>query len=147
MINPMKNYNDFDNDLNSLSGDVVDCIFQVHKELGPGFLEVNYEDAVILELQKKNLFFERQKSFKIPYQNTFLNSEFRFDLVIENKILLELKSVEKIHPIHQAQIYSYLKASGYPIGLLVNFNVKFIKDGIGRYTLRNSDAPHKKEKF
>lgn len=129
----LKQYRDLPDDVDLLSREVVDCLFQVHKELGAGYLERNYEDALVLELEDKGLSFERQVEFKIPYKNDFLNSEFRFDMVIENKILIELKAVEKIHPVHQAQIYAYLNATGFPLGFLVNFNVPLIKDGIHRY--------------
>ncbi len=145
MVNSLQNYNDLPEDLNALSGKIVDCAFQVHKELGAGFLEVNYEDAFIIELKRKNLNFEQQKTYNIPYKDGFLKSSFRFDLIIENSILVELKAVEKINPIHQAQIYAYLKATNLPIGLLINFNVRLIKDGINRYVLRNSDSPRKKD--
>lgn len=137
----IRQYCDIAPEINEVSGMVVDCAFQVHKELGPGFLEVNYEDAFVYELQKKNLFFERQKPFQIPYKDIFLNSDFRFDFIIENKILVELKSVEKIHPVHQSQIYAYLRATKLSLGLLINFNVSLIKDGIGRYVLRDSASP------
>jgi GxxExxY protein len=145
MINALQKYNDLPAGINDLSGKIVDCAFQVHRELGPGFLECNYEDAFVLELQQNKLSFERQKSYKIPYKNNFLNSEFRFDFIIENKILVELKAIEKIHPLHQAQIYAYLKATQLHLGLLINFNVPLIKDGIGRYVLRSSVSPHLKE--
>ncbi len=141
MSNPMRKFDDFTPDMNDLSGQIVDCAFQVHKELGPGFLEINYEDALIYEFKQKGLSFERQKVFKIPYKNTILASEFRCDLLVEDKILVELKAVEKIHPVHQAQIYAYLKASKIELGLLINFNVALIKNGIGRYVLRNSETP------
>lgn len=140
MSKPAYQHNDFAGDMNELSGQIVDCAFQVHKELGPGFLEVNYEDAFCYELQKKALRFERQKSFQIPYKDIFLKSDFRFDLIVENKILVELKAVEKIHPVHKAQIYAYLKATNIELGLMINFNVPLIKDGIGRYVLRNSES-------
>ena len=141
MTVPLRQYNDLPDNLNQLSGEVVDCAFKVHKKLGPGFLECNYEDAFIRELQKKNISFENQKSFFIPYDEEFLNTEFRFDLVIENQIIVELKAVDKIHPVHQAQIYAYLNATKLPLGLLINFNVPLIKDGIGRYVLRSSETP------
>ncbi|MGH1398660.1 MAG: GxxExxY protein [Alphaproteobacteria bacterium] len=141
MSSAIQKYDDMAPDLNDLSGQIVDCAFQVHRELGAGFLESNYEDALVYELSKKSLFFERQKSFTIPYKDTVLKSEFRFDLIVENKILVELKSVDKIHPVHQAQIYAYLKATKMKLGLLINFNVPLIKNGIGRYVLRNSETP------
>ena len=145
MIERLNQYSDFSDELNMLSGKVVDCAFQVHKTLGPGFLECNYEDAFITELQERDLSFERQKPFKIPYKNGVLNTAFRFDLIVEDKVLVELKAVEKIHPVHQAQIYAYLKATSLPIGLLINFNVPLIKDGIGRYVLKNSETPRLKD--
>jgi GxxExxY protein len=131
-------------ELDLLSKEIVDCLFKVHNTLGPGFLEQNYEDALCIELTRKNIYFERQKKFKIPYGDDFLNSEFRFDLVVENQVIIELKAIEQIHPIHQAQIYAYLNASKMKLGFLVNFNVKLIKDGIKRYTLRNFDASRQK---
>ncbi len=144
MAGKLLKYNDIYDDINALSGQVVDCAFQVHKELGAGFLESNYEEAFIIELKRKNLNFEQQKTYRVPYKGDFLNSSFRFDLIVENSILIELKAVERIHPTHQAQIYAYLKATNLDVGLLINFNVPLIKDGIRRYTLRDSASPRKK---
>lgn len=141
----LKKYDDLSPEMNTLTGMVVDSAFQVHRELGPGFLESNYEEAFLYELKSKGLSFLNQKNFKIPYKDIYLNSEFRFDLVVEDRVLVELKAVDKIHPLHQAQIYAYLKASGLPVGFLINFNVALIKDGIGRYVLRNSASPRLKE--
>ncbi len=141
MQNILQKYNDFPAEVNEISGKVVDCAFKVHQELGPGFLEVNYEDAFIIELMSAGLRFEKQKSFKIPYKKTFLESSFRFDLIVENKILIELKAVEKLNPVHQSQIYAYLKATNLPVGFLINFNVPLIKDGLHRFVLRNSETP------
>ncbi len=137
----MRQYKDFSDELNDISGRVIDCAFQVHKTLGPGSLEVNYEDAFTYELEKKNLVYERQKRVQIPYKDIVLKSYFRFDLVVANQILIELKAVEKIHPIHKAQVIAYLKAVSLPIGILINFNVPLIKDGINRLTLRPSGTP------
>ena len=141
MLRSLEKYDDFAPELNELSGAVVNCAFQVHKELGPGFLEVNYEDAFILELQQAGFSFERQKAFQIPYKQTFLNSSFRLDLVVEGAIIVELKAIEKINPVHQSQIYAYLRAAKMPIGFLINFNVPLIKDGINRFVLRPSETP------
>jgi GxxExxY protein len=140
MVNTLHKYSDIPENLNELSGQIVDCAFQVHKELGPGFTEQIYEDAFVKELSFKGLSFERQKSFKIFYKDGYLPTEFRFDLVVENNILIELKAIEKIHSVHQAQIYAYLKATGFPIGLLINFNVDLIKNGIGRYKNKYSGS-------
>jgi GxxExxY protein len=141
VITTLEKYNDLSSDLNHISGEIVNCAFQVHKELGPGFLESNYEEAFVYELKKYGLGYQKQKTFKIPYKDTFLETAFRFDLIVENKIIVELKAIEKLHPVHQAQIYSYLKAAKLPIGFLINFNVPLIKNGINRYVLRNSESP------
>lgn len=141
MLKSMEQYDDFSPELNKLTGSVVNCAFQVHKELGPGFLEVNYEDAFIVELQQAGLSYERQKAFQIPYKNTFLNSSYRFDLIVEDQILIELKAIEKVHPIHQSQLCAYLRATRLPIGFLINFNVPLIKDGVHRFVLRSSETP------
>ena len=137
----LRHFHDIPSETNKISGMVVDCAFQVHKELGPGFLENNYEDALAHELNKLNLKYKRQTPFRISYKDIFLQSEYRFDLVVEDQVLVELKAVDKIHPVHQAQIYAYLKATELPLGLLINFNVPLIKNGIGRYVLRNSESP------
>lgn len=141
MSNVVQKYNDIDPEINLISGKVVDCAFKVHQELGAGFLEVNYEDAFVYELNKLGLKFERQKIFQIPYKDTFLESHYRFDLIVEGQVLIELKAVEKVSPVHQSQIYAYLKATKLPVGLLINFNVQLIKDGIHRFVLRNSETP------
>ncbi len=144
----LKIHNDMPEDIEILSKELVDCFFQVHTSLGPGFLEINYEDALIWELQNRKINFERQRPFRIPYKNAYLQSEFRFDLVIEDKIIVEIKAVEKIHPVHQSQLYAYLNATKLPLGFLVNFNVPLIKDGIGRYVnknLRPFDSSRKKD--
>lgn len=138
---PIRKFDDLSESLNLLSGEIVDCAFKVHQQLGPGFLENIYEEALCIELKKKNIHFEKQKPFKIKYDNQFLSTEFRFDLVVEEKILLELKAVKEFHPLHMAQIYAYLSATQYPLGLLINFNVPLIKDGIKRIKLRNSEPP------
>ncbi len=141
MSSVVQKYNDIAPESKSISGKVVDCAFQVHKELGAGFLEVNYEDAFIYELTKSGLKFERQKIFQIPYKDTFLESNYRFDLIVEDQVLVELKAIEKVSAVHQSQIYAYLKATKLPVGLLINFNVQLIKDGIHRFVLRNSESP------
>lgn len=133
----LKQYSDIPDDIDRLSKKVVDCFFQVHKELGPGFLEQNYEDALAIELDHKQIGYQRQVDFSVPYKGQVLNSRFRFDLLIEDKIIVELKAVDRIHPVHQSQIYAYLNAAKLPLGFLVNFNVPLIKDGIGRYVNKN----------
>jgi len=105
---------------------------EVHKALGPGLLESAYEECLCFELSEAGFKFERQKSLPITYKTIQLNCGYRLDLVVENNIIVELKSIEKILPIHEAQILTYLKISGLTLGLLINFNVPILKDGIKR---------------
>ena len=124
-------------DLEELAEKIVDCIFQVHKNLGPGYPERVYEAALCIELEKKALSFEKQKIIKVMYPpNIVLDPEYRLDLVIEESVILELKCVEAILPVHQAQLYSYMRMSRIGLGFLVNFNVPLIKDGIKRQYMK-----------
>lgn len=121
--------------LNEISGNVVDCAFRVHKNLGPGLLESIYEDALCYEFKKRGIQHERQKALKVPYDDTFLDTLFRLDLIVEGKIVVELKCVDKLSPVHEAQILTYLKITKLKLGLLFNFNTPLIKDGIRRIIL------------
>ncbi len=114
---------------------VVDCIFKVHQSLGPGLLESTYELCLDLELRKRKLKFKRQKNLPIKYDNEIIENAYRLDFLIENSLIIELKSCERILPIHEAQILTYLKLSNIKTGLLVNFNNKLIKDGIKRFSI------------
>ncbi len=134
----LKKYNDVGEGLDVLSKSVVDSIFQVHKKIGAGYLEKIYEDCLCIELEDRNLSIQKQYPVKLKYNGRYIPSEFRLDIVIENKILIELKAVDKMHPVYDAQIYSYLKSSGLPMGFLVNFNVPLIKDGIKRFVPKAS---------
>jgi len=104
----------------------------VHRALGPGLLESAYEACLVYELASKNLKIERQKSLPIKYKGIQLDCGYRIDLLVEDKIIVEIKAVERLEPIHEAQLLSYLKLSGLEIGLLINFNVKILKNGIRR---------------
>lgn len=117
---------------NEIGKQVVDAAYQIHCRLGPGLLESVYEFALTKEFQKRGLSFERQKSIPVTYEDEILEVAFRADIVVENKVLLELKSVEAIHDIHKKQVLTYLRLSGCRLGYLVNFNVGRIKDGISR---------------
>lgn len=133
----LRKYQDVANDLDAFAERTVDCIFHVHKNLGPGYPEKIYESAMCLELKKRDLGFEKQKTIKVIYPpDVVLDPEYRLDLVIENSIIIELKCVEKILPIHQAQLYSYMKMANLHLGFLVNFNVPLIKDGIKRQYIK-----------
>ena len=136
----LRKYNDVAEDIDSLSRQVVDCVFQVHKNLGAGYLEKIYEDCLCLELEERGITFQRQFPVNLLYKGKSISADFRLDLVVNNQILIELKAVENLHPVHEAQIYSYLQMTQLPLGLLINFNVPLIKDGIRRFVpkkLRN----------
>jgi GxxExxY protein len=106
----------------------------VHRHLGPGLLESIYESALCIELKESGLSFERQKSLPILYRGQKIG-DFRIDIVVEDQIVLEIKSVERFDPVFEAQILSYMKLGHYKLGLLLNFNSKLLKDGLKRYIL------------
>ena len=118
--------------LNELSEKVLDCAFAVHRELGPGLFESIYQECLIREFRLRNLTYETAVTVPIVYKDLELQKKFIIDLIVGNEIVLELKSVEAIHPLHKAQLYSYLRLTGKRVGLLLNFNVKFLKLGITR---------------
>ncbi len=111
---------------------VLDCSFQVHTALGPGLLESAYEECLFYELVQNGLKVEKQKALPLVYKEVKLEAGYRIDLMVENKIIIELKAVELLSDIHLAQILTYLKLSNCKLGLLVNFNVRHLKDGIRR---------------
>ncbi len=117
---------------NEISAVAVDCIFKVHKKLGPGLLESAYEECVYYELCKTGLQVERQKGLPLIYNNIRLEIGYRVDLILNSKLIIEIKAVEAMNDVHKAQLITYLKLSGCKLGLLVNFNVSLIKDGIKR---------------
>jgi GxxExxY protein len=114
---------------------VVDAAYQVHQALGPGLLENIYEVCLCHELNKRGLSFQKQASFPIVYDNMRLDAGLRVELLVEESLIVELKSVETLLPLHEAQLLTYLKLSGKRLGLLINFNVPLIKDGIRRVVL------------
>ena len=111
---------------------VLDCAFRVHTELGAGLLESAYEECLCYELQQIGLKVEKQKALPVIYKEIKLDAGYRIDLLVENCIVVELKSVESLTDVHFAQILTYLKLSGCKLGLLVNFNVRHLKEGIKR---------------
>ena len=118
-----------------LSNKVIGLALEVHKELGPGLLESSYQQCLAYELSKNSISFEIEKELPVVYKNIKLDCGYRIDILIENSLLLELKSVEKLLPIHEAQILTYMKLADIKIGLLINFNVKILKEGIKRFVL------------
>ena len=119
-------------DINKLSSKIIGAAIEVHKTLGPGLLESAYEECLCYEFGLRRLSNEGQKALPVIYKGKELDCGYRLDIVVENLIILELKSCERIEPIHQAQLLTYLKLSGLKLGLLLNFNVALMKDGIVR---------------
>jgi|TARA_R110002126_G_scaffold124451_4_gene266535 GxxExxY protein len=117
---------------NEISKIIVDCAYKVHKSLGPGLLESTYEACMYYELDKNNLVVHKQKVLPVIYDNLKLEAGYRIDLLVENKVIIELKSVKKLDDVHTAQMITYLKLSDCKLGLLINFNVSLIKYGIKR---------------
>ena len=119
-------------DIEKIFKTVLDCSFKIHTALGPGLLESAYEECLCYEIRKKGLKVEKQKALPLVYEDVKLDAGYRIDLLVENKIVVEIKSVDALADIHLAQILTYLKLSNNKLGLLVNFNVKSLKDGIKR---------------
>ena len=118
---------------NEISGVIVDVAYKVHTTLGPGLLESVYETVMDVELRRRKLEVRRQVIIPIIYDDgVVLEEGFRADLIVEDKVIVELKSVETIHPVHKKQILTYLRLANKKVGLLINFNVPLIKDGITR---------------
>ena len=117
---------------NELSKIIVNACFQIHNELGPGLFESVYEECLYYELVQLGLQAERQKELPVLYKGIKMEIGFRTDLIIERKVIVEIKSVELIAPVHQKQVLTYLRLTGIKLGLLINFNEALIKDGIQR---------------
>jgi GxxExxY protein len=118
-----------------LSGSILTCAFKVHSVLGPGLLESAYEECLFYELDKSGLSVIKQKPMPLIYEEKKLDLGYRIDLLVESKIVIEIKSVDVLNPVHFAQLMTYLKLSGCRIGFLINFNVQSLKDGIKRIIL------------
>jgi len=118
--------------LNELSGKVIGLCIEIHRELGPGLLESAYEECLAYELSRAGLSFERQRALPVRYKEVQLDCGYRLDFVVEGVLILELKAVTELHPIHEAQLLTYLKLDKKPLGLLINFNVPALKHGVKR---------------
>ena len=118
-----------------VSRQVVDAAYKVHQSLGTGLLEGLYEECLVIELQKRNIPFERQKEIPVFYEGIKISLTYRMDLIVADSLIVELKSVEKTIPAHQAQILSYMKTSGIKTGLLINFGEPYFKAAIKRFML------------
>ena len=120
---------------NHITERIIGCAIEVHKNLGPGLLESAYEECLAYELMAAGLNFDRQKPVPVVYKDIKLDCGYRIDLLVENSVIIELKSVESFNPVHEAQILTYMRFANKPIGLLINFNVLILVQGLRRYKL------------
>lgn len=120
---------------NKITEIIIGCAIEVHRQLGPGLLESAYEECLCFELQKAGLMFERQKPVPILYKEIKLDCGYRMDILVENRVVVELKTVEALNPVHEAQILTYMKFANKNTGLLINFYVTVLKNGLKRYVL------------
>jgi GxxExxY protein len=122
-------------EINEMTEKVIGCAIEVHRLLGPGLLESAYEECLAFELQAKGLNIQRQKAVPVVYKEIKLDCGYRIDILVENTVVIELKTVDAFNPVHEAQILTYMKFAQKTIGLLINFNVTLLKNGIKRYRL------------
>ncbi len=128
--------------LNELSGRVIGACIEIHRSLGPGLLESAYEECLCHELSLQGLAFERQRPLPVAYKGIKLDCGYRLDVVVQSQIIVELKAVPELLPVHEAQLLTYLRLSGLNLGLLVNFNVAVLKNGIKRIVNNLPELPH-----
>jgi GxxExxY protein len=119
-------------EINSLTGIVLDACIKIHTTIGPGCFERVYEEALYYELTKRNIFTERQILMPISYEQLLIEDAYRIDLISEKKLVIEIKSIERLTPVHFKQVMTYLKLSNLKNGLLLNFNVEWMKEGFHR---------------
>ena len=122
-------------ELNKITGRIIGCAIEVHNILGPGLLESAYEECLSFELEKNGLSYKRQWPTPVVYKDIRIDYGYRIDILVEDMVVVELKVVDEINPVHEAQILTYLKFSGMKIGLLINFNVTSIKNGVRRFIM------------
>lgn len=118
-----------------LTESIIGAAIEVHRELGPGLLESAYEECLAWELKERKLAFERQRPLPVRYKQVSMECGYRLDLLVADSVVVEIKSIEEIEPVHEAQLLTYLKLGGWRVGLLLNFNVTLLKDGIRRRVL------------
>lgn len=121
--------------INELTGKIIGASFKVHSALGPGLLESSYKECLFYELSKEGLFVEKEKALPLVYEDIKLDIGYRLDLFVENKVVVEIKSIEALTDVHTAQVLTYLKLTRCKVGLLINFNVAGLKKGIKRLIL------------
>ena len=126
-------------DIEEVAAIVVDVALQLHRDLGPGLLESVYEAVLFKMLEQRGLLVERQKPVPIKYQGISLDEGFRLDLLVDGQLIVELKSVENIHPVHPKQLLTYLRLMNLPLGLLINFGAPLLKDGLQRVVNKHTN--------
>lgn len=122
-------------DINRITESVIGAAMEVHRRLGPGLLESAYHECLCRELALRNIPFERERPLPVEYKSIRLECGYRLDLLVAKKVVVEVKSVESLAPVHEAQLLTYLRLGGWTIGLLINFNVPILKQGIRRKVL------------
>jgi len=122
-------------DINDLTGQIIGSAIEVHKALGPGLLESAYEECLCHEFDLRRIPYKRQHAVPVQYKGAKLDCGYRVDLLVEDRVIVELKSVESLEPVYQAQVLTYLKLTGVKVGLLINFNVPVLRDGVKRLIL------------
>lgn len=127
--------------VNDITDSIITGAIAVHRALGPGLIESVYEACLEYELRRAGLRLERQKAFPVQYRGVAIDCGYRIDLVVEGCVVVELKVVDQLHPVHHAQLLMYLKLTGCPVGLLINFNVALLKDGVRRVVLGYKGPP------
>ena len=131
--------------LNAITTDVIGSAIDVHRALGPGLLESAYEACLSFELSERRHKVERQKALPVIYREVQVDVGYRLDLLVDEQVVIELKAVQRLEPLHEAQLLSYLKLSGFHVGLLINFNVKVLKNGIRRL-VNNLPEPQRSQR-
>jgi GxxExxY protein len=129
--------------LNAITGGIIDAAVSVHRELGPGLLESTYETCMAIELRARAIPFERQKMIPLCYRGVVIEPAYRVDFVVSRAVVVELKAVDRLAPVHTAQILTYLRLTRCPIGLLINFNAATLRAGVRRVVLGyDGPRPH-----
>jgi len=121
-------------DLDNITERVIGCAIEVHRTLGPGLLESIYRDCLVIELREAHLGVETGRRVSLRYKGEMVRSSLELDLVVDHRVVVELKAAERLHPVHQAQVMTYLRLSGCPVGLLMNFNETTLRAGLKRLT-------------
>ncbi len=119
--------------LNTITGTIIGKAIEIHKTLGPGLLESTYQECLLFELEKEGFSIQKEKLLPLIYKDLKLEQAYRIDLVVNNQVVIELKCVEALAPVHSAQILTYMKLGNFKLGLLINFHSKLLKDGIRRF--------------